>query len=344
MRRPLLGAAAAVAAVVATGGVAVASAHSDGLRAQPLPARCVDGSGLAGGGLAAGAPADGGLGNILRDGSSGISKLLEQGGAGGGDGGAGTPAQQQAQARALVQGGGGGATGGGQAGSSGTTPRQQQPAVGYEEGGGGGSAGGGGASGGSGSGPVRGPGGGTGTQVLPGDGADGTGAVTTTPPPKRVTPPVRATARPRTRHGLPPVALGLLLLALAALGVLVLRRLLRRRVPAVAPTAVAGMSADDADALAARAAAAADHDTALRWTFVAGLLRLDRAGVLPYDPCRPTARVARRLARAGRGAQRGFTELAGGFDAVAYGGRHASAGDVRQARAGWDALLAAVRS
>ena len=76
-----------------------------------------------------------------------------------------------------------------------------------------------------------------------------------------------------------------------------------------------------------------DFDASLRLRFRAGLLRLDRAGAIHFRPSITTGQVARRLRL------RNFDDLAVRFDAVAYGGRHASATDLRSARAEWPRVL-----
>jgi uncharacterized protein DUF4129 len=76
-----------------------------------------------------------------------------------------------------------------------------------------------------------------------------------------------------------------------------------------------------------------DLDVALRLRFRAGLLRLDRAGAIAFRPSITTGQVARRLRLPA------FDDLAVTFDAVAYGGRHASATDLSSARAEWPRVL-----
>ena len=76
-----------------------------------------------------------------------------------------------------------------------------------------------------------------------------------------------------------------------------------------------------------------DLDGALRLRFRAGLLRLDRAGAIHFRPSITTGQVARRLRL------RNFDDLAITFDAVAYGGRHASVTDLQSARAEWPRVL-----
>jgi Domain of unknown function (DUF4129) len=76
-----------------------------------------------------------------------------------------------------------------------------------------------------------------------------------------------------------------------------------------------------------------DLDLALRLRFRAGLLRLDRRGAIRFRPSITSGQVARQLQ------QRDFDDLAITFDAVAYGGRHASSSDVSSARATWPRVV-----
>jgi hypothetical protein len=76
-----------------------------------------------------------------------------------------------------------------------------------------------------------------------------------------------------------------------------------------------------------------DLEVALRLRFLAGLLRLDRAGAIQFRPSITTGQVQRRLRL------RVFDDLAIAFDAVAYGGRPASVGDLQSARAEWARVL-----
>ena len=86
-----------------------------------------------------------------------------------------------------------------------------------------------------------------------------------------------------------------------------------------------------------READAAEHhgdlDVALRLRFRAGLLRLDRAGAIHFRPSITSGQVAQHLRL------RAFDDLAVTFDAVAYGGRPASATDLQSARADWPRVL-----
>jgi hypothetical protein len=90
-----------------------------------------------------------------------------------------------------------------------------------------------------------------------------------------------------------------------------------------------GLLERDADAAERRG----DLDAALRLRFRAGLLRLDRAGAIRFRPSITTGQVARRLRMPV------FDDLAVTFDAVAYGGRHASATDLSTARTAWPRVL-----
>lgn len=76
-----------------------------------------------------------------------------------------------------------------------------------------------------------------------------------------------------------------------------------------------------------------DLDIALRLRFRAGLLRLDRAGAISFRPSITSGQVARRLRL------RDYDNLALTFDAVAYGGRRASAEDVSSARTTWPRVV-----
>ncbi len=353
--RVALAVGAAVATLVVSAGVAVAvtRAHRDAPVA--LPPVCRDNPGSAGGSLPNGPAIDKALG-ANGGGSSGSSRLLGRGAAG--LLGSGTAGELGGRAQALLggaeqtaAGGGSGAGGGGTGGAagSGQGSGSGQSGAGSGSGSGGGSGagagsgggaggGGGGTGGGTAGGTETGPGSGSGPLLAPGAGPDAAGVpqpVTPRLPPPKVDPP-QPPAQSTTRHA-SPVLVGLFLALVALVAALVAGRLLARRREAdpALPDAT-GLSAADADQRAAAALAAADHDAALRWTFVAGLLRLDDAGVLAYDPARTTRECARRL-RSAR-----FRNLARGFDLVAYGGRHASAGDVTAARSSWQALLAEV--
>jgi hypothetical protein len=79
-----------------------------------------------------------------------------------------------------------------------------------------------------------------------------------------------------------------------------------------------------------------DLERALRLRFRAGLLRLQRAEVVPPRDSLTSGDVARRL----RSPE--FDRLAAAFDEVVYGGRDAEAADLDAARRGWPRVLEAV--
>lgn len=86
----------------------------------------------------------------------------------------------------------------------------------------------------------------------------------------------------------------------------------------------------DADA----AERAGDLDHAVRLRFVAGVLRLDRAGVITYRSSLTTGQLKATVGSPS------FAQLAGAFDEIAYGGRRAEASDVDAAKQTWPRVLA----
>jgi hypothetical protein len=138
-----------------------------------------------------------------------------------------------------------------------------------------------------------------------------------------------------------------LLGALVVLAVSVLAsREIRRRAQRMARTAAGSAGDADADQRpradelergADVAERAGDAAAAVRLRFRAGLLRLDEADVISWRPSL-TTREVRRQVRSPR-----LDGLSATFDAVAYGGRPATAHDAAAARTDWDALLAEVR-
>jgi hypothetical protein len=89
---------------------------------------------------------------------------------------------------------------------------------------------------------------------------------------------------------------------------------------------------------AANAEAAGDYDRAVRLRFRAGLLRLDRAGVLTFRPSLTSGQAAR-VVRVDE-----LDELAITFDRVVYGGTHAERTDADAARAQWPRVIETARS
>lgn len=86
---------------------------------------------------------------------------------------------------------------------------------------------------------------------------------------------------------------------------------------------------------AERAAAEGRYGAAVRQTFLAGLLRLDLAGAIRFDPGLTTGEIAETLA------DPVFDRLTRQFEDVVYGGREVDAAGWQAARSGWGDLLAA---
>ena len=82
---------------------------------------------------------------------------------------------------------------------------------------------------------------------------------------------------------------------------------------------------------------AGDLALAVRLRFRAGLVRLDRAGVLHLRPSLTTGAVTRAVP------SETLVRLAADFDEIAYGGRPAEPGDVTSSRTGWPRVLAEAR-
>jgi hypothetical protein len=131
-----------------------------------------------------------------------------------------------------------------------------------------------------------------------------------------------------------------LVVGVFAVAALVTARLIGRRSPgSVHRSRPFGVDSDslDPDELERAAAAAeraGDLDHAVRLRFVAGVLRLDRAGVITYRASLTTGQLRSRVPSGA------FAELAGAFDEIAYGGRPAGEDDVRTATEGWPRVLA----
>ena len=128
-----------------------------------------------------------------------------------------------------------------------------------------------------------------------------------------------------------------------AVALLVSIRLVGRRgAQAVRRTRAFGVDVEglDPEALEREAAAAeraGDLDRAVRLRFVAGVLHLDRAGVIAYRSSLTTGQLKTRVASAS------FADLAGAFDEIAYGGRPAEESDVEAAKRTWPRVLAEAR-
>lgn len=126
--------------------------------------------------------------------------------------------------------------------------------------------------------------------------------------------------------------------AVAVAAALVAVRLGRRRAGGPerlrAEHAAAAAGPAELERLADEAEQRGDHEAALRLTFRAGLLRLDRLRVLPFRESLTSGEVARRL----RSPE--FDRLARSFDEVVYGRRPPSREDAQEAREGWRRVLA----
>jgi len=99
----------------------------------------------------------------------------------------------------------------------------------------------------------------------------------------------------------------------------------------------ADLDPDELERAAGAAEAAGDLDHAVRLRFLAGLVRLDRAGVIQYRSSLTTGQLR------GRVPSPSFAELAAAFDEIAYGGRPAAPDDVAASRTGWSKVLAEAR-
>lgn len=134
-----------------------------------------------------------------------------------------------------------------------------------------------------------------------------------------------------------------LVVGVFALAALVAARLIGRRSPGSIqrsrPFGVdsGSLDPDELERAADAAARAGDLDHAVRLRFVAGVLRLDRAGVITYRSSLTTGQLRSRVPSVS------FAELAAAFDEIAYGGRPAHEDDVRAATEEWPRVLAEAR-
>jgi hypothetical protein len=136
-----------------------------------------------------------------------------------------------------------------------------------------------------------------------------------------------------------PARLGLVAVVFA-LALLISLRLVGRRSPGAVPRSRRlgpegdGLDPDELERRAVEAERAGELDRAVRLRFVAGVLRLDEAGVVTYRSSLTTGQLRARVPA------RTFAELAAAFDEIAYGGRPAAEADVRAATEGWPRVLA----
>jgi hypothetical protein len=89
----------------------------------------------------------------------------------------------------------------------------------------------------------------------------------------------------------------------------------------------------DLERRADAAESAGRYGEAVRLRFLAGIVRLDRAGAVEVRRSETTGQLRAALANPS------FDELALAFDEIVYGGRTATAADVAVARAGWSRVL-----
>jgi hypothetical protein len=133
------------------------------------------------------------------------------------------------------------------------------------------------------------------------------------------------------------VWLGAGLLAVGLLAAWIMRRVQRSSTRAGASVAGArGAAREDPVALEREAEVAeqrGDLERAVRLRFRAGLLRLGNRGVIEYQPSLTTSEVRTLLG------SDSFDDLAGTFEAIAYGGRRAVPPDVAAARTNWPKVV-----
>lgn len=98
-----------------------------------------------------------------------------------------------------------------------------------------------------------------------------------------------------------------------------------------------GLDPNKLDRQAEAAEAAGDLDRAFRLRFLAGVLRLDRAGVIEYKASATTGELVRAVHSTT------FRPLARTFDEVAYGGRQPQPDDIARAKSDWPRVLEEAR-
>ncbi len=136
------------------------------------------------------------------------------------------------------------------------------------------------------------------------------------------------------------VLAGLVFAGAIAVSVLLVGRRSARSLERSRPLGVdgEGLDPDELERRAVAAERAGDMATAVRLRFVAGVLRLDRAGVISYRSSLTTGQLRSSVR------SQSFAGLAAAFDEIAYGGRPAEPSDVETATAGWPRVLAEVRT
>jgi hypothetical protein len=134
------------------------------------------------------------------------------------------------------------------------------------------------------------------------------------------------------------IGVGALVVA-AAIVVTFVLGLRRRAVSAehVAIARVRSLRPDDLERAARDAEAAGRLAEAIRLRFAAGLVRLDRAGVIEWHPSITSGAVRRRLR------SETFDNVASSFERVTYGDRAPTSSDVELSRSGWRDVMERVR-
>lgn len=135
-------------------------------------------------------------------------------------------------------------------------------------------------------------------------------------------------------------AQGILAVVVFVVATVISIRLVGRRSPKALHRArpfgvdVEGLDPDELERQAAAAERAGDLAHAVRLRFVAGVLRLDRAGAIAYRSSLTTGQLRAALRSTA------FGDLASAFDEITYGGRPAEVSDVEMATTGWRRVLA----
>ncbi len=127
-------------------------------------------------------------------------------------------------------------------------------------------------------------------------------------------------------------------LAVLLIAVLVTRYLIRGRTRGEASrrkwsTAEGSESPDELERRAELAEHTGDLERAIRLRFLAGLLRLDLAGVVRFRPSITGREISRKVR------SETFDDIASDFDEIVYGRREPAIDDVRASRLGWKHIL-----
>jgi len=129
----------------------------------------------------------------------------------------------------------------------------------------------------------------------------------------------------------PYVVLGILIVAGAIAGAVVIRRRAKPGRESGVVSAEPGQraDADELEKLARKAELGGDLDTAVRLSYRAGITRLEELGIVRFGLTRTDRQLSETLG------SRTFDTLAADFESIAYGGARASAKQAADAREGW---------